>query len=156
MRHHIIITKSRIKSCIHKVCDDLNHYKYLILSILILIIVCTLLFHKFCPVALLTGYPCPGCGMTRAFMLFLTLHWGEAFSMHPMIFLWIPYLLYLFWYRYYLQRPVRFFLLLTLVLCLLTIAVYVARMITMYPGQAPMTYHKPNLLHTILHLLHLS
>jgi len=32
----------------------------------------------------LTGVPCPGCGMTRAFWLLGQLRFAEAFAMHPL------------------------------------------------------------------------
>ena len=31
-----------------------------------------------------TGYPCPGCGMTRACYSALTGHFKDAFSLHPL------------------------------------------------------------------------
>ena len=35
-------------------------------------VVTHLLFDRFCPMLILTGFPCPGCGMTRALFLVLT------------------------------------------------------------------------------------
>lgn len=36
-----------------------------------------------CPFRAVTGVPCPGCGMTRAFLLLFQLRFGEAFAQHP-------------------------------------------------------------------------
>lgn len=36
-----------------------------------------------CPFHLLTGFDCPGCGMTRAFLLLSQLRLGEAVAAHP-------------------------------------------------------------------------
>jgi hypothetical protein len=36
-----------------------------------------------CPFRAATGAPCPGCGMTRAFLLLSQLRVGEAFAAHP-------------------------------------------------------------------------
>lgn len=40
-----------------------------------------------CPFRLLFGISCPGCGMTRALFSLLTLDFGNAFEMHPLVFL---------------------------------------------------------------------
>lgn len=37
-----------------------------------------------CPMHLLLGLPCPGCGMTRAFCLATHGHWEEAYFFHPL------------------------------------------------------------------------
>jgi hypothetical protein len=44
-----------------------------------------------CPMPLMTGVPCPGCGITRAFSLATHGHFAEAYAFHP---LWIPLLAY--------------------------------------------------------------
>ncbi len=36
-----------------------------------------------CPFRALTGISCPGCGMTRAFLLLSHLRLSEAFAMNP-------------------------------------------------------------------------
>lgn len=43
----------------------------------------------------LLGIPCPGCGMTRAWICALRLNFGEAFDMHPMF--WSVPVLLLWW-----------------------------------------------------------
>lgn len=57
---------------------------------LILISVCFAFFeiigHSICPVYALTGYPCPGCGLTRAGLRALHLDFAGAWKMNPFIF----------------------------------------------------------------------
>lgn len=36
-----------------------------------------------CPMVLFWGLPCPGCGMTRAALLFFKGKWNTAWQMHP-------------------------------------------------------------------------
>lgn len=37
-----------------------------------------------CPIRYVTGIPCPGCGLSRAYIALLHLNIREAFSYHPM------------------------------------------------------------------------
>lgn len=53
------------------------------LAFLCLIAVVLLLFYK-CPVKMIFGIPCPGCGMTRAFLSFVRLDFKKAFDYHPL------------------------------------------------------------------------
>lgn len=46
-----------------------------------------------CPVRLLTGVSCPGCGMTRALFALLKLDFSLAFEMHPLVLLLIVYII---------------------------------------------------------------
>lgn len=48
-----------------------------------------------CPFLALTGIPCPGCGMTRAWLCALRLELGSALCLHPM-FWSVPILAALF------------------------------------------------------------
>ncbi|MDR1940352.1 MAG: DUF2752 domain-containing protein [Clostridiales bacterium] len=41
-------------------------------------------FGTACIFKLITGVPCPSCGMTRAIGLFLSMRVGQAFEMHPL------------------------------------------------------------------------
>lgn len=49
-----------------------------------------------CPIRLLTGIPCPGCGLSRAWLSFLHLDVVQAFRYHP-LFWGIPLLLVFHW-----------------------------------------------------------
>lgn len=47
-----------------------------------------------CPLRNLTGIPCPGCGMSRAWLALLRLDVGSALAYHPMfwavpVFFWL-------------------------------------------------------------------
>lgn len=49
-----------------------------------------------CPLRVLTGYQCPFCGMQRQVHSLLTLQWGEAWRLNPVLLLSYPYWLVLF------------------------------------------------------------
>ncbi len=40
-----------------------------------------------CPIRFLFGIPCPGCGITRAWLFALRLDFAQAFSYHPLFLL---------------------------------------------------------------------
>lgn len=67
--------------------SDLYHNRIAILCIIIYMSVTQYLFHSVCPIAILFGFPCPACGLTRAGISFLTAHFSTAFQMNPCIFL---------------------------------------------------------------------
>ena len=46
-----------------------------------------------CVFYLLTGYKCPGCGITRMCMALIRLDISGAFWSHPMLFVQLPFLL---------------------------------------------------------------
>ena len=60
--------------------------------ILVLAVLAATVWH--CPVRLLFGVPCPGCGTTRACLALLRLDTGAAFAYQPVFFLNVL----LFWY----------------------------------------------------------
>ena len=64
-----------------------------LLALILLIIAYYYLVNHFigyaCPSAVLTGFPCPGCGLTRAALLMLKGDFTESLRMNPML-LFIP------------------------------------------------------------------
>jgi hypothetical protein len=43
-----------------------------------------------CPVAGVLGWPCPGCGLTRAALALLGGHFAAAWRFHPLIYVVVP------------------------------------------------------------------
>ena len=112
-------------------------------------VIMTTVFHRFCPVVLFSGFPCPGCGMTRAFFSFFTLHPVRAFLYNPVYPLWLITLISAAFRRYVQGKSLvalRWLLILT---ALATIALYIWRMIYVFPDHEPMTFVHDNLMSTI-------
>ncbi len=53
-------------------------------------------FFPACPFRLLTGFNCPGCGVTRALHQILHGHFYTAFTLNPLFLIAIPFLVFAF------------------------------------------------------------
>lgn len=107
-------------------------------AVLLYAAVTQLLFDRFCPMLILTGLPCPGCGMTRALFLALTGRFARAWEFQPPVYGWILLGLAFAVRRYLTVSPVsaREKQLWTLALALLLLAslvLYIYRMFTGFP-----------------------
>ncbi len=100
-----------------------------------------------CPMVAFTGFPCPGCGLTRAGLLALSLDFPGAWKMNPFIF---PIgALILIWcvYRYiFFRKPPVWFTRCAAAVLTGLMVFYVWRMICCFPGEAPMNYYADHLL----------
>lgn len=99
--------KKRTQEACGLLWKELYQMRKAILCMLCYIFVTQSVFHTVCPIAYLFHIPCPACGLTRSAFYVFTFQWHRAWNLHPLIFLWIPYLGYLLWYRYWIRkRPV--------------------------------------------------
>ncbi len=101
-------------------------------------------FDAFCPLLVLTGVPCAGCGLTRAALYLLRGDAARAAHINPSIFLILIFLLYCGYFRYIKGVKVKR---LGLVVCLLVagmLAVYGAGMYLYFPDRAPYVYQGNN------------
>ena len=92
--------KSGMHDIVERIKDDLKKNGIGCAAVLACLILFALIFHDVCPVQILYGLPCPGCGLTRAGVLLLTGHFAAAFQMHPFIYGWAALLLYVLLCRY--------------------------------------------------------
>lgn len=97
-----------------------------------------------CGIRALTGFPCASCGMTRAYKALLAGDPGLAFRMHPLF--WLPPAIAVLCYfkRTLLTNKWFWIAVVTLV-----VAVYIARMVLLFPDTEPMTYYEQNVLQTL-------
>ncbi len=96
------------------------------------------------------GIPCPGCGMTRAFISLAKLDIRSAFYYHPLFILPVlPALLFLFKKKQFvvqLYKSNRFWL----AILFIVLSVYLYRMIALFPDQAPMDFNSKAVLPSLL------
>ena len=85
--------------------DDIRMLAPAIGAILAYGLVTHLIFDRFCPMLILTGCPCPGCGMTRALFLALTGQFSRAWEFQSPVYGWILFGLAFGIRRYFIRKP---------------------------------------------------
>ncbi|WP_029231670.1 DUF2752 domain-containing protein [Butyrivibrio sp. VCB2006] len=127
------------------VISDIRKNKAFLLIIISVWVILNLLYHHSCPVVLLCGFPCPGCGLTRAFFSFFTLHPVRAFMYNPTYPLWLSVIIAAIWLRYVKGQALKKLYFPLLFTAIMTLIVYIYRMIFMFPSLEPMVYVHENL-----------
>ncbi|MDD2426868.1 MAG: DUF2752 domain-containing protein [Eubacteriales bacterium] len=110
-------------------------------------------FGSGCAVSSVIGFPCPGCGSSRAAVLLFQGRLGEALRMHPLIILSLLMLLVILSTEFikFIRRkqgkawnnpiPQRLLDVVAVAIIALYLGVYVYRMIKYYPHTEPMIYN---------------
>ena len=113
--------------------------------------------HNMCPFVLLTGYPCPLCGMTRAFFALFRGDLSTAWQLHAFSVLLVIALILLGIRRYIFHKKIKRKKLLLLILCSGLLVYYIYRIVFCFDGIPPMSYYRDNLLHrvaeAVMHLI---
>nr|WP_297709270.1 DUF2752 domain-containing protein [uncultured Butyrivibrio sp.] len=135
-----------IKTILFRIKIDIKNNALMLLTIFVLWVAMNLIFHRFCPFVLFCGLPCPGCGITRAFFLFLSFHPIKALELNPSYPFWLMLGLAAFWQRYIKgYEHVKLFYPM-LITAIITFVVYIIRIIYVFPAHEPMVYVHDNLL----------
>ncbi len=132
-----------------RIWKDIKKYRWPILGFLIYYGISHYFWGAYCPMLLITGIPCPGCGMSRAIFFVFTMQFSRAWAMNPIAFLWAPFLLLFFIVRYVLGKRVKKMQGLLIAILFATILYYCYRMLFVFPASPPMVYRYNNLLHLI-------
>lgn len=119
-----------INKIFHRLFSDIYANRIALGCILIYITVSQYFFDSVCPTAILFGFPCPACGLTRAGIFFLLGRLSDAWHMNPCIFIVIPYLLYLAFFRYVRDKKAPFITAVTIIAGILVLLIYLIRLIT--------------------------
>ncbi len=137
--------KINLKQAADRVWKDVKEYKWLGIVLVTYYLLMELVFSAFCPLVIITGFPCPGCGITRAFFCVLTGQFQRAWSLNPLIYAVILTALYAGVQRYLLGRKVRGLKKIICIVAVLMILVYGYRMYCYFPGRPPMSITRGSL-----------
>ena len=136
----------RAEKVVNRIKKDIQQFLIAGAAFVIYYVIIHAIFDAFCPLLIITGVPCPGCGLTRAGLYLLKGNIMQAAVINPSIFLVILFLLYCGYFRYLKGTKTKGFSFVLGVLVAAAIAIYIYRMYLYFPNKAPYVYHRKNLL----------
>lgn len=139
-----------LKTVSARIAADVKKYGMVLVVFIIYAVIVNLVFRAFCPVVIFCGFPCPGCGVTRAAACLITGRWQQAWQFNPVIFVIAVTAVYFICCRYLLGKKAVALRQLIAVVFVLLLTVYVIRMKLYFPGRAPYIYTEGSMLERIL------
>lgn len=134
-----------MKQIVKRIVSDIKEYWTIAPIILALYVTLHRIMGAFCPSIWITGFSCPGCGMTRAFLFVMTGQFERAFRINPSIYLWIVYGLYFIIQRYIRGKAVKGAWYLIGTIAGVMLIVYIYGMIQYFPDTPPYVYSSDNI-----------
>ncbi len=138
------------KEIANRIRKDMRSYGVALFVVAVFYFLMHILFEAFCPMVVLTGFPCPGCGLTRSILFFLTGQWERSFYIHPMGGIVICFLCYCAWFRYIKGRKIPGLNWILAVLVGAAVLLFLLRMRLYFPNRPPYTYTSGNLLEKMI------
>ena len=135
-----------VRTVLERIWRDLKNFRVAILALVLYNVLARGIFQAFCPQLILTGFPCAGCGMTRAVFCILTGSFERGMRLNPAAPLWILFLLWFFGNRYLKGVHPKSTMLWLALVCAATLGIYGYRMLHFFPGDPPLVYYRNNIL----------
>ena len=103
-----------------------------------------------CLTKAVTGFPCPGCGLTRANLSFFRGNFSQALNFHPLFLVVDAYLIYIVIYALKSNtRESKTVKILTVIFAVSLLGVFIYRVRLLYPNIEPLTYNYNSLFYKI-------
>lgn len=136
-----------------RLINDLKAFYPAIIAFAIYNIIVRKMFHAYCPFLILTGFPCAGCGMTRAVFYILTGRIRRGMALNPAAPMWIVFLLWFFAERYLRGRTPKYVKAVLAMVVVITFGIYLYRMLHFFPGSPPLVFYRNNLISRALRMM---
>ena len=125
------IKYERIKKILQRVISDIRKNGLAIIIVAAGLFVVNYIFGTICPIAILLGVPCPGCGMTRAVIAVLHGQFIQAASYNAAVYVWAAYAVFWIIDRYIFEnKKKKISMTVIIVVCILTIMYFIYRILT--------------------------
>lgn len=136
-----------------RLINDIKAFYPAVIAFVIYNIVVRKVFHAYCPFLIFTGFPCAGCGMTRAVFYILTGQIGRGMALNPAAPIWIVFLLWFFVERYLRGRTPKCVKAVLAMVVVITFGIYLYRMVNFFPGSPPLVFYRNNLISRALRMM---
>lgn len=134
----------------YRIRKDMRSYGAALAAVVVFYFLMHILFRAFCPMVVLTGFPCPGCGLTRSILFFLTGQWERSFYIHPLGGIVVCFFGYCAWFRYIKGRKIPGCNWILVFLAGTAVILFLIRMRLYFPNRPPYTYTSGNFLEKII------
>lgn len=135
----------RLTAAGSRIKKDVRQYGVGILAVIILYFALHALFDAFCPSVLISGFPCPGCGMTRAVLYLFTGQFKRSWALNPAAGLWVLWAGWFAYERYVKGRKAKGPDRALIGIAVFMVLAYIVRMKLYFPDRPPYVYTRDNL-----------
>lgn len=135
-----------MRKIVDRIRQDIKNLWPVAAVVAVYTVLVNLIFHAFCPMVIVTGFPCPGCGMTRSLFFLATGRVGQSLWLHPMGVPIAVLIFYFLWNRYVLGRNAKGMKVLVIAAIVLLVILYIWRMRLYFPDRIPYVYEEDNIL----------
>lgn len=87
-----LVEDAMMRIVLKRIAKDIKDFRLAFVLFAAYNIMVRKLFHAFCPQLILTGFPCAGCGLTRAVFHILTGNFERGIRLNPAAVFWILFL----------------------------------------------------------------
>lgn len=133
--------KEKWRSAAVQIAKDIRKNYIAGIVILCYLPLCNLLFGSACPMQIICGLPCPGCGMTRAALALMKGQFALSFHLQPFLLAWIGLLGYWLFCHYVQKKEAKHGMKILLCLIFAMVIFYIYRMIRYFPRVEPMVWY---------------
>ena len=136
----------RIRNFLNRIYRDIKEYGWALIVFVIYYVLIHVIVNAFCPLLVLTGIPCAGCGMTRAFLYLFRGQFSRAMYMNPSVIPVLGFIIYVAFFRYVLGKKVKGLKWCIIGLVAVMLILYGYRMWMYFPDRVPYVYYGDNIL----------